>query len=153
MVKSVDPDQTTSVTERTNKALDDVDLQEGMEDEDEDVEEYGDRWGETTSAAPVILEESGTLPTHTGTIDYFTWTQGAVCWWTVVQAHGPNLQMSQLSGYLHHTSMCSFSSMFVASHLSFSCTGTHQNMLSHFYQGHVLKERRVNHVVMVVGHV
>lgn len=76
MVKSVDPDQTTSVTERTNEAHEDVDLQEGMEDEDEEVAEYEDRWGETTSAAPVILEESGTLPTHTGTIDYFNTSHG-----------------------------------------------------------------------------
>lgn len=80
MVKSVDPDQTASVTERTNEPHDVLlshnrDLhQEGMDDEDEDVEEYGDRQGEMTSPAPMILEESGTPPAHTGNINYFNIT-------------------------------------------------------------------------------
>ena len=66
MVKSVDPDGTTSVTERKiNEPDDEVpprnrDLQEGGD------EEHGDKVGEVTTPAPLILEEMGIRPNSTG---------------------------------------------------------------------------------------
>lgn len=72
MIKSVDPDETTSGTEKKNEP-DDVlvshnrDLhEEGMEGDGEEVEE--DQEGETSSPAPVILEDNRTVPNHTGNI-------------------------------------------------------------------------------------
>lgn len=53
MVKSVDPDGTTAVTDNKNE--------EGMEED-----EYGDWMEELTSPAPVILGEKGISPNHTG---------------------------------------------------------------------------------------
>lgn len=77
MVKSVDPDGTTSVTEKKNKTDNVVqslnrDLhEEGMEEDAEEVEEYGDKVGEMASPAPVILEEKEILPNRTGNDNYF----------------------------------------------------------------------------------
>lgn len=78
MIKSVDPDETTSGTEKKNEP-DDVlvshnrDLhEEGMEGDGEEVEE--DQEGETSSPAPVILEDNRTVPNHTGNINYFNLT-------------------------------------------------------------------------------
>ncbi|XP_070785049.1 collagen alpha-1(VII) chain [Enoplosus armatus] len=78
MVKSVDPDGTTSVTEK-KKEPDDVavslnrDLQgEGMQEGEEaevEEEEYGDEVGGMSSPAPVILEEKGTLPNRTDSLE------------------------------------------------------------------------------------
>lgn len=71
MVKSVDPDGTTAVTESQNEPDDVVislhhDLhKEGMEEEGE---EYGDKLGEITSPAPVIR------PNRTGKNNYFNVT-------------------------------------------------------------------------------
>lgn len=76
MVRSVDPDGTTSVAEKKNMS-DDVlaslnrDLQE---EEGEEWEEYGDKEGEMTSPAPVIYGEKGILPNHTGNDNYFNIT-------------------------------------------------------------------------------
>lgn len=82
MVKSVDPDGTTAVTEN-KKEPDDVvislsrDLhEEGMEEEE--VEDYGDELGEMTSPSPVIL------PNCTGNYNYFNITQ-----LTVLQGPSP----------------------------------------------------------------
>lgn len=66
MVKSVDPDETTSVTEKKRNELDkealslNRDLQEGGE------EEHGDKVGEATTPAAPILEEMGIRPNSTG---------------------------------------------------------------------------------------
>ncbi|XP_070710328.1 collagen alpha-1(VII) chain [Pempheris klunzingeri] len=72
MVKSVDPDGTTSVTEERNES-DDVVIslnrdrhEEGMEEE---VEEYGETVGEMTSPAPVILEEKEIPTNHTDALE------------------------------------------------------------------------------------
>lgn len=80
MIKSVDPDETTSVTEKKNEP-DDVlvshnrDLhEEGMGGGGEEVEEHGDQEGETSSPAPVILEDNRTVPNRTGNINYFNLT-------------------------------------------------------------------------------
>ncbi|XP_044041741.1 collagen alpha-1(VII) chain isoform X2 [Siniperca chuatsi] len=77
MVKSVDPDGTTSVTEKKNVPDDVVvslnsDLhEEGMQEEGEEVEEkeYGDQVGEMTSPAPEILAEKWILPNHTDSLE------------------------------------------------------------------------------------
>ena len=58
MVKSVDPDGTNSVTDKKNK------LNRDLQEEGEEVEEYGDTVGEMTSPAPVIP------PNRTGNNNY-----------------------------------------------------------------------------------
>ncbi|KAM9334648.1 uncharacterized protein col7a1l [Symphorus nematophorus] len=68
MVKSVDPDGTNSVTEKKNKLNRDL-QEEGMEEEGEEVEEYGDTVGEMTSPAPVILPNR-TDSLHGGTAEW-----------------------------------------------------------------------------------
>lgn len=79
MVKSVDPDGTTSANEKKN-VPDDVatslNREDGMEEEGEEAEEaeYGDKVGEMTSPAPVILEDKGILPNRTGNNNYFNIT-------------------------------------------------------------------------------
>ncbi|XP_030295316.1 collagen alpha-1(VII) chain isoform X2 [Sparus aurata] len=69
IVKSVDPDGTTSVTEKKRNELDkealslNRDLQEGGE------EEHGDKVGEATTPAAPILEEMGIRPNSTDFLD------------------------------------------------------------------------------------
>ncbi|XP_051247897.1 collagen alpha-1(VII) chain isoform X3 [Dicentrarchus labrax] len=68
MVKSVDPDGTTSVTEKKNVSEDVlVSVNHDVHEEviEKEVEEYGDNVGEMTSPAPVIHEEKGILPNRT----------------------------------------------------------------------------------------
>ncbi|XP_056223924.1 collagen alpha-1(VII) chain isoform X3 [Seriola aureovittata] len=73
MVKSVDPDGTTMVTDSKNEREDEVISlsREGAEEagEQEEEEEYGDRMEEMTSPAPVILGEKGMLPNHTDSLE------------------------------------------------------------------------------------
>lgn len=77
MVKSVDPDGTTAVTEKKNEAdevlpfLNPVLHEKGEEEEEE--KDHGDNAGEMTSPAPMI-EENGILPNRTGNNDYFNIT-------------------------------------------------------------------------------
>lgn len=69
-IKSVDPDETASVTEK-QKEPDDLFSNKSEEKRRkgaEDEEEYG----EMTSSAPVILEGNGSLPNRTG--NYFNIT-------------------------------------------------------------------------------
>lgn len=72
LVRSVDPDETVSVTEKKNEPGDvlhsqDLDLhEEGMQEEG--VEEHGDLVGDLSSPAPVMLEEDRTQPNRTGTM-------------------------------------------------------------------------------------
>ncbi|TKS90840.1 Collagen alpha-1(VII) chain [Collichthys lucidus] len=65
MVKSVDPDGTTSVAEKKNTS-DDVSASLPLQEEEgEEWEEYGDKEGDMTSPAPVVYGEKGILPNHT----------------------------------------------------------------------------------------
>lgn len=83
MVKSVDPDGTTSVTEKKTMPDDAaVSLNNDLhEEEGEEVEkgEYGDKVGEMTSPAPEILEEKRILQNHTGNYNYLNIIQVTVC--------------------------------------------------------------------------
>ncbi|XP_067438348.1 collagen alpha-1(VII) chain isoform X1 [Thunnus thynnus] len=80
MVKSVDPDGTTKVTDNKNKPEDVVtslshDLnEEEVEEEGEEVEE--EEYGEMTSPAPVILGEKGILPNRTDSLEEGTMKWG-----------------------------------------------------------------------------
>ncbi|XP_071358384.1 collagen alpha-1(VII) chain isoform X2 [Trachinotus anak] len=73
MVKSVDPDGTTTVTDSENEPEDEVTplSREGAEEagEREEEEEYGDRVEEITSPAPVILGEGGMPPNRTDSLE------------------------------------------------------------------------------------
>ncbi|XP_045928379.1 collagen alpha-1(VII) chain [Micropterus dolomieu] len=73
MVKSVDPDGTTSVTEKKTMPDDAaVSLNNDLHEEEvEEVEkgEYGDKVGEMTSPAPEILEEKRILQNHTDSLE------------------------------------------------------------------------------------
>ncbi|XP_070847875.1 uncharacterized protein [Chaetodon trifascialis] len=70
MVKSVDPDGTTAVTEHEpDDVLPFVNRDLNKEGEEEEKEEYGDKMGEMTSPAPVIREENGILPNRTDSPD------------------------------------------------------------------------------------
>lgn len=76
MVKSVDPDGTTSAAEKKNVPEDVVaspNREDGMEEEMEE-EEYGEKVGEMTSPAPVVLEDKGILPNRTGNNNNFNIT-------------------------------------------------------------------------------
>lgn len=69
MVKSVDPDGTTMMTDNKNEPEDVItslprELHEEVEEEGEEGKE--EVYGEMTSPAPVILGERGILPNHTG---------------------------------------------------------------------------------------
>lgn len=83
MVKSVDPDYTTSAT--------------GRGDEPEDgVEEYEDDVGETTTSAPVTLGgEKDIRANQTGNDNCLNITHQYCCW-TGSQPHGPNTQTPQM---------------------------------------------------------
>lgn len=103
MVKSVDPDGTTSVTEKKTMPDDAaVSLNNDLHEEEvEEVEkgEYGDKVGEMTSPAPEILEEKRILQNHTGNYNYLNIIQVTVCCCTGVQTHGPNTQMPGISSF------------------------------------------------------
>ncbi|KAG7222227.1 hypothetical protein INR49_016641 [Caranx melampygus] len=79
MVKSVDPDATTTVTDSKKESEDEVISlpQEGAEEaaEQEEEEEYGDWVEEMTSPAPVILREEGLPSNRTDPLE-----KGAVKW-------------------------------------------------------------------------
>lgn len=94
MVKSVDPDETVSVTEK--KIEHDVLHSQNLDLHEDEMqeEEHGDLVGDLSSPAPMILEEDRTLPNRTGNMHYFNLTQEAL--WTLVQAQGPNTQMLQI---------------------------------------------------------
>lgn len=76
----MDPDGTTTVNGNRNEPKEALlslshDLhEEEMEEEDEIVneEDYGDRVGDMTSPAPVILGERGILPNSTGNTNNFS---------------------------------------------------------------------------------
>ncbi|KAM7367132.1 hypothetical protein PAMP_015056 [Pampus punctatissimus] len=79
MVKSLDPDGTTTVTDNKSEPEDvvtslsrDRHEEELEEEEDEEVTDYG----EMTSPAPVILGEKGILPNHTDSLEEGTIKQG-----------------------------------------------------------------------------
>ncbi len=71
LVKSVDPDGTTSVTGKQNEpgyAL--ASLKRDFHEEGEEAVKYRDQGGEMTRSAPKILEEKEILPNRTGNDNY-----------------------------------------------------------------------------------